>query len=422
MDPIKKLREEQARVITEARSLNDTITPETNEADAAHIGDQVDRALKRASEIDLQIERETKLVNLTRSLDTAPDHRRPVGSDGEARGVDQGSGPTYREAFHAYVRAQGNEAALSPEVRAVLAGGRTTLEERAQTTTTNAAGAFTVPAELQNTIIRTMLMWGPMYDEQVTSQLVTASGNPLPFPTVNDASKTGAAAPAQGIALTDDGTDDAVFGQVQLDAFSYSTEWFRVSLELVNDSIFAMESLLGDLIGERLGRTVNSQLTVGTGTGAPNGIATASTLGVTAASATAVTSDEILNLIHSVDPAYRMSPKVAFMFNDATLAQIRRLKDGQGNYLWQMGNVQQGVPGSLLGYKYWINQAMATQAAAARSILFGDLGKYFVRKVGGPLIGAIQDKDFWPGFGMAGYIRVDGEMSDSAAIKYLRGL
>ena len=146
---------------------------------------------------------------------------------------------------------------------------------------------------------------------------------------------------------------------------------------------------------------------------------TASTAGKVAAGVAAITSDEIIDLIHSVDPAYRMSPRTAFMLNDQTLAAVRKLKDGDGNYLWQMGNIQNGVPQSLLGYSVRINQAMDSLAASKKVMLFGDFGKYFVRKVGQPLIGAIQDKDFWPGFGVAGYIRFDGELSDAAAVKHL---
>ncbi|WP_141489274.1 phage major capsid protein, partial [Rhizobium phaseoli] len=128
--------------------------------------------------------------------------------------------------------------------------------------------------------------------------------------------------------------------------------------------------------------------------------------------------DEIIDLSHSVDPAYRTSPKVRFMFNDLTLAAIRKLKDGQGNYLWQMGNVKEGVPGTLLGYNYSINQAMANIATGNKTIIFGDLGKYWVRKVGSPVIGVLRER-FWPDLGVAGLIRFDGELLDTAAVKYL---
>jgi HK97 family phage major capsid protein len=239
------------------------------------------------------------------------------------------------------------------------------------------------------------------------------------MPTVNDTASTAGASAGQGVTLTDDGGKDVTFGQKVLEAFAYDTEWLRVSKELADDSIFAMEQVLGDLLGERLGRIANLQLTTGTGSSAPNGIVTASTLGKTAAGIAAITGDEIIDLVHSIDPAYRMGPKVGFMFNDSTLAAIRKLKDGDGNYLWQMGNVQQGQPGSLLGYSYRVNQAMASLATGSKVMLFGDFGKYYVRKVGAPLIGALQDKDFWPGFGVAGYIRFDGELADTAAVKHL---
>ena len=107
------------------------------------------------------------------------------------------------------------------------------------------------------------------------------------------------------------------------------------------------------------------------------------------------------------------------MLNDSTLQAARKLKDGDGNYLWQMGNVQGGIPSTINGRPYSINQAMASLGAGQRVMLFGDFSKYYVRKVGDLLIGAIQDKDFWPGFGVAGYIRFDGELADQAAVKHL---
>jgi HK97 family phage major capsid protein len=119
-----------------------------------------------------------------------------------------------------------------------------------------------------------------------------------------------------------------------------------------------------------------------------------------------------------VDPAYRQSPKVRFMFNDLTLAALRKLKDGEGRYIWSAGDVQKGVPGSLLGYSYSINQAMDSIAAAKKIMLFGDFGKYFVRKVGNPVIGVLRER-FWPDLGIAGLIRLDGELGDTAAVKHL---
>ena len=304
---------------------------------------------------------------------------------------------------------------LSPEERAVLNQGRA--EFRAQTAGTTTAGGFTVPTELANQIVKSMKAWGPMYDPEVATEMVTSSGNPIKVPAVDDTAVT-AEAHTEAAALTDDGGKDVVFGQKSLDAYAFDTEFIRWSWELDQDSIFNMESLLGELLGERLGRIANTQLTVGTGSSAPHGVVTASTLGKTAAAAAAVTGDELIDLIHSVDPAYRTSPKVAFMFNDTTLSVIRKLKDGNGNYLWQMGNVQQGAPGTLLGYRYHVNQAVPNVATGQKSVLFGDFGKYFVRKVGAPVIGVLRER-FWPDMGIAGLIRFDGELGDTAAIKHL---
>jgi HK97 family phage major capsid protein len=180
-----------------------------------------------------------------------------------------------------------------------------------------------------------------------------------------------------------------------------------------------MESLLGELLGERMGRTANTALTTGTGSSAVEGIVTGSALGVTAAAVAAVTGDEILDLIHSVDPAYRASPNTAIMMNDSTLKAVRKLKDGDGNYLWQMGNFQAGVPNSLLGYNVVINQAIDDMAATKKVMLFGDMSKYYVRKVGAPSLYVARER-FAPDFGILGYVRFDGVVVNSAAIKHLK--
>ena len=415
---IKELREKQARIVAEARERLDQIGKTTDEARVKELEAAHDTAMAEHDRIEGLIQRELQVQQLEARAD-AGDPRRPIASDTTVPGADNGTTLDYRHAFAEYLRAQGNEGAMSAEARAILRKGFTNIapEQRAQTTSA-AAGGYTVPTELMNIIVTAMAATGPMYDGNVTTELVTTGGGAITIPTVNDLSSV-AVAHTEGVSLTDDGGSDVTFGAATLNAYAWNTEWLRVSKELADDSIFVMEQVLGGLLGERLGRIANSQLTVGSGSSAPNGVVTASTLGVTAASSTAITSDEIIDLLHSVDPAYRSSPKAAFMFNDATLAVIRKLKDGDGNYLWQMGNVQQGVPGTLLGYRYYVNQAMDTIAASKKIMLFGDFSKYFVRKVGQPLIGALQDKDFWPGFGVAGYIRFDGEIGDSRAIKHL---
>ncbi len=419
---MSELHEKRGRLVAQAREALEEIKTNTDESRAAELNERHDKIMAEFDATEALIAREEKLASIEARAKEAEERarasRRP-GSEAAAAAADAGDKVDYRSAFHAYLRAEGQMGSLSSEERAVLAAGYQNVETRAQTTS-NTAGGYTVPTELLNILVKSMAAWGPMYDENVATVITTASGNTLTMPTVNDT--TGGSlvvAHTQGTTLTDDGGADVTFGQKSLESYAFNTEWLRVSKELADDSIFAMETLLGDLLGERLGRVANTQLTTGSGSSAPNGIVTASTKGVDAAAVAAITADEIIDLVHSVDPAYRAGPKVAFMFNDTTLKLIRKLKDGDGNYLWQMGNVQQGVPGSLLGYRYFVNQAMATPAASAKSMLFGDFGKYFVRKVGAPLIGALQDKDFWPGFGVAGYIRFDGELSDTAAVKHI---
>jgi HK97 family phage major capsid protein len=416
MTSIKSLREEQARIATNARAKFNEITDDTPEDRAAEIEREFDAMMADHDKIEAKIERLSKLESVERSLDEAPDPRRPRGN-GEARGADHGQGPTYREAFHAYLRAQGNLGAMGSEERAALTRGYAEVEVRAQTTT-DAAGGYMVPTELANILIKSMAAWGPMYDPGITSEIVTSGGYPITMPTVNDTG-TAVVKHTEGTTLTDDGGSDVTFGEKVLNAYAFNTEWLRVSKELMDDASFNVEQILGELLGERLARRANLELTVGDGNGDPNGIVTASSLGDTAASATAVTGDELIDHLHTVDPAYRASPRARWMFNDTTLAFIRKLKDGDGNYLWQMGDVRAGEPATLLGFPYTVNQAMPAMTTGLKPIIFGDFGKYYVRKVGSPLIGAIQDKDFWPGFGIAGYIRLDGELADTAAVKHL---
>jgi len=411
---LKEMRDRQAQIVAEARERLDLINAATDESRAKELETQHDAAMAEYDRLEARAAREEKQAALEQRAEELRARQRPNGGDGAARGQDEGAKPDYRSAFYAMLATGGDVSELSAEQRAVLRAG--VAEFRAQSTSST-AGGYTVPTELSAQIVRSMLAWGPMYDPGVATEMNTAAGNPIKIPTVNDTAVT-AGAHTEGTALTDDGGKDVTFGQKSLDAYAFDTEFVRWSWELAQDSIFNMETLLGSLLGERLGRIANLQLTTGTGSSAPNGVVTASSLGKTAAATGAITADEIIDLVHSVDPAYRTAPKVRFMFNDSTLAAIRKLKDGDGNYLWNMGNVQQGVPGSLLGYSYSINQAMDSLAAAKKVVLFGDFGKYFVRKVGSPVIGVMRER-FWPDLGIAGLIRFDGELGDTAAVKHM---
>ncbi|OKP79777.1 capsid protein [Ensifer adhaerens] len=419
---LTELQEKRGRLMTQAREALNEITANTDEARSAELEKRHDDIMAEFDKIEKNIEREERMANVEkRFADRQAEERarqRPNGGDTEARGQDDGKKTEYREVFYKYLASGASLDELSSEERSILkAGVQSTKEFRTQTTGTNSAGGYTVPVELANFIVKSMKDWGPMYNEDVATVISTAGGNIINIPTIDDTSKTGAKH-TEGAAVADDGSQDAVFGQKQLGAYVYDTEFVKFSMELAQDSIFNMETLLGALLGERLGRIANRELTIGDGTDDPNGVVTASSAGKTAAAAAAVASDELIDLLHSVNAAYRRSPKARWMFADTTLAAIRKLKDGQNNYLWQMGNIQTGEPGTLLGYRYEINDDVPAIAASAKPVLFGDFSKYFVRKVGAPVIGVLRER-FWPDLGIAGLIRFDGELGDTAAVKHL---
>lgn len=415
------LREKQATILTAARERLDQITANTDESRSAELNTQHDNAMAEFDRLQGQIDAIEAVESRAKKVEGAADRsRRPNQEDRSAdpdRGGEGQGEVSYRHVF-AKIVCGVDPSELTGEERTILRTGRTKFESRMQTTS-NTAGGYTVPTELMNEIDRAMKDWGPMYDEDVARVITTTRGNSKKLPTVDDTAKSGGAH-TEGTALTDDGSEDVVFGQKSLDAFAFDTEFVKFSWELESDSDFSFEALLGDLLGERLGRVANAQLTTGSGSSAPNGIVTASTAGKTAVSTTAFTADEVIDLLHSIDPAYRRSPKFRFMFHDLVLAAIRKLKDGQNNYLWQMGDVTKGVPPSLLGHNYSINQDMSsTFTTGQKLVLAGDFSRYYVRKVGAPIIGVLRER-FWPDVGIAGLIRFDGELSQSAAVKHLK--
>lgn len=416
---LKELREQQAVIATNARAKLEEIKDDTPAERAAEIEREFDAMMAAHDKIGERAERMRKLEEAEARRDAA-DPRRPKGDNGEQRGAgDENEGPTYDDVFVKAVRF--GTAELSAEERSVLQTGRADLplEARAQAAGTAAAGGYTVPVGFSGELEKSLKAWGPMWDADIVRELNTSTGAKIQWPTVDDTAKTGTLK-AENAAVTDTGAGDVAFGSKDLDAFVYATDMVRVPIELLKDSAFDMETLLKDLFSERLGRVANAALTTGTGTAQPNGIVTAATLGKTAAGAAAITSDELIDLVHSVDPAYRASPKCRFMFNDTTLATIRKLKDGQGNYLWQMGDVRTGEPSRILAQPYSVNQAMASIATGQKTILFGDFSKYIVRKVLDFDILTLRERyaEFFQ-VGMVGFKRFDGELINTAAVKYL---
>lgn len=415
-----ELNGKRESLVAQARAALDEINKNTDESRSAELEARHDAIMADFDALEKQVAREERMAGIESRAEEARAANRPLNNGGEASGQENGKAVEYRDAFYKMLSVGGELSELSSEERSVLrAGVVNPTELRAQTVGTNSAGGYTVPTTLAGFIDKAMKAYGPMYSEDLCTTMNTSSGNPMKIPTLDDTSGT-AYAHTEAAALTDDGSADVAIGQAALDAYVYDTKFLRFSMELTQDSIFNFESLLADLLGERMGRLANNKLTVGTGSSQPNGIVTASTAGKTAASTTAFTSDEIIDLFHSVDPAYRASPKARFMMSDTVLATVRKLKDGQGNYLWQMGNVQIGTPENILGKPVTVNQDMsAALTTGQKLILFGDFGKFYVRKVGSPILGVMRER-FWPDLGIAGLIRFDSEIGQSAAIKHLK--
>jgi HK97 family phage major capsid protein len=412
---LTELQDKRMRLVTQAREALDEIQANTDESRATELEQRHDNIMAEFDAVEANIKREERHAEIQARIDEVREQRRPDQSKREGE-VDPAA-PTYRSVFAKVVCGASVMEDLSAEERAILKRGVTEFEGRAQVTGTTTAGGYTVPVELANELIKSMLAWGPMYDSDVARIITTPSGNRINLTTVNDTAST-AEPHTEAAALTDDGGKDVTFGQKFIEAYVYDTEFVRWSFELDADGIFAMESLLSDLLGERLGRIANHYLTIGDGTGEPNGVVTASTLGKTAAGAAAITTDELIDLEHSVNRAYRKAPKVAYMMNDLTLKAVRKLKDAENRYIWSAGDIKGTHPATLLGYNIHINDSMADIATGNKTVLFGDFGKYLVRKVGSPVMGVMRER-FWPDLGIAGLIRFDGELLDTAAIKHL---
>ncbi len=421
MSTIKELRDRQNEIVVEARKYVDEINDATEEGKAKELEERYDAAMADFDKIEADIQRRVKLQEAEKRYekngDLVDESRRPGAGDKTAAKLEdeKDTRMTAEEVFTRAVRF--GSQSIPNEYRSLLKSSVPMPDEvRAQSVGTDSAGGYTVPEGFQAEIVKSMAAWGPMLDGNVTRVLTTTTGNPIPWPTVNDTSNTGALLAEN----TQEGEQDVTFAEKVLNAYKYSSDIIRVSMELLQDSAFNMDQLLAELFGERLARVSNTALTTGTGSSQPNGIVTASALGKTAASATAITFDEIIDLFHSVDPAYRMSPMCRWMFNDTTLAAIRKLKDGDGNYLWAPADGRAGVPATILDCPFSVNQAMAAMTTGNKTVIFGDMNKYVVRRVRDFSLLRLAERyaDYYQ-VGFLAFNRIDGELLDTAAVKVL---
>lgn len=250
-----------------------------------------------------------------------------------------------------------------------------TLESRALSDITFSTGGMLVPRTFIQQLEINMLAYGGML--QTSTILTTSDGGTLTLPTADDTTNTGS---RLGENTAPTGTAQPTFGGVQWNAYKYTSNPILVPHELLEDAFIDLPGYLGDALAERLGRTLNTDFTVGTGANQPKGIITCSTSGRSSGSANAISFDDVIYLEHSIDPAYRTNAE--FMCHDNVVLAVRLLKDSNNRYIWTYG-VDSGQPDKLDGKRLTVNQDMAsTIATGSKALLYGQLNRYIIRRVG----------------------------------------
>lgn len=307
-------------------------------------------------------------------------------------------------------------------LRSLLMGERRahtfTFEKRDLARTTSNAP---VPTSFSDAVIDQARLVGPMLDPSVVTVLNTASGEDLVLPSLASWSTAAIEAEAATIDESDPG-----FGKTTLKAYKYAF-LVQVSQEFLADSNIDVIGFLGQQAGNAIGYAVNNALTVGTGTVQPNGIVTASSLGVTGGTATATrgtggfVADDLIDLVYSLDGAARRLPGFGVMANGASIGAMRKLKTSGGDYVF-VPSIQPGTPDSILGYPLIENPAMANSGSAAKSVLAGHFPSYYVRTVGGIDVARSDDFAFNTGqVTLRFQIRVDGNLPQTTHVKHFLG-
>lgn len=315
-------------------------------------------------------------------------------------------------------------------------------------TTTGSQGGFTVPSLIANHLYDAMKAFGTM---RATSQILkTSDGKPLSYPTSDGTSEVG-----EWIAQNTTATAlDPSFGTASLNVFKASSKIVAVPFELLQDSVLDMETFVQNRLAQRIGRLGNVGFTVGTGTTQPDGIipkASSGKVGIAGQTLTIIY-DDVVDLVHSVDPAYR-NYDAAFMTNDSLLKVLRKIKDTAGRPIWTpsydggirsglnvsstpntgdqgtgAGNGEGGFTGQmgatiydyLLGYPVWVNNDIAVPAANAKTMVFGGLNYYIIRDAMEVQMFRFTDSVYTT-LGQVGFLawcRMGGNLMDTNAVKY----
>ena len=364
-------------------SAEDVATYEKMEADVVNLGKEIDR-LERQQALDAELNR---AVNTPITGKPAA----PAGEEKAGRATAE-----YRKSFWNVMRSK----MPSPEVMNALQVG------------TDSEGGYLVPDEFERTLVEAL-------EEQnifrTLAHVIQTSSGDRKIPVV--ASKGSASWVDEEGAIPE--SDDS-FGQVSIGAYKLGT-MIKVSEELLNDSVFDLEAYISREFARRIGNKEEEAFFTGDGTGKPLGVLAetgGAEVGVTAAGAAAFTADEIFDLFYSLKAPYRRS--AVFVMNDASVKALRKLKDNNGQYLWQP-SLTAGAPDTLLNRPVYTSAFMPALAAGAKSILFGDLSYYWVADRQGRSFRRLGE--LYAPTGQVGFLatqRVDGRLILPEAVKVMQ--
>jgi len=395
MSDLRTVLEKRKNAYVQLNDLNKRAKKEGRDLSA----DEKDQWNKLSADIDNLTEQKERLERqkeLDAQFAEKVDRQKPTQKDT----------PKYRDVYTKW--AQFGNAALSSEERSVIQKRGTDT----QVTSTDDLGGYTVPEDFGAEIIKSLAQYSGMVE--ASRILRTATGAPLPYPTLDETSVKGSRL-GEGSADT---VSDMTFGQKTLNAHKYTSGVIKISRELVQDSAFNLDSEVLQVGTDRIGRILNEELTTGDGSSKPNGILNAASVGVTASATDAFTRDEIIDLIHSVDRAYR--PNAAFMLNDSVLKEIKKLTVGSADDrpLWQP-SIREGAPDQIEGFNYVVNNDMEDLSAVSNKIFaFGDWSRYYVRIAQDIVLARSTDRyveEYVVGYFL--FLRADGELMDTNAIK-----
>ena len=370
----------------EGRSLNaeEKSKFDAMEADARSIKDQID-VIERTAEM-----------------------KKELAANAEVR--ESAPKATRKGAFEKYLR--NGMGSLNANERSIMGELRGTSTQIAGT---DSLGGFLVPQDFSNELDMATLFTGEV--ERLAKKLNTAGGALLDYPTINDTA-TDAGLTAEAAAVT---VQDMTFANAQLSAYNYASQ-VRVSMQLLQDNAFDLNAFLAEAMGERIARATNAAFTTGTGSSQPQGIITGASLGNTAASATAIAADDILDLIHSIDPSYRNKPTFGLMANDSVISVIRSLGLGSANdFPIFIPSMEAGQPDKLFGFNLYYNNDMESAITTGKkTLLAADFSKFVVSSAGGVQMVRLNERymdELEVGF--VSYARKDAKVLDSRAVKYL---